>query len=341
MASVKREGGFTRMIITMEFSAFLRRRRQTLRLSQADVAWLAKISRTTLSNLEHGRGEPESRTVVDVLTALGYSPLAVDDIEEGGLPDTPLVEDVFLQRIIGLISQERAFDPSSGRRFADRLMMFLQVLAGAEGFEGFNRRILIDFVTIVAPRLDLSSAIDVKILELLESHDISSGLKRSIDNGRMHGSMLAKPESEALKFRMSSDVDSALNEIRRKLDSIANSVQPYVKLHHDLIRAFERLPVVVQDVLLHGQVVEHATHRPQGAPELTVLDLVVRDSDKTSVVLANRRKTIEAVRRWSSAFLVAQYLMQNLEPERDPREIIDAVVEVLDTSSGARIQGDG
>ncbi|MEZ0073661.1 helix-turn-helix domain-containing protein [Planotetraspora sp. GP83] len=313
----------------MTFARFVRLRRAELRLSQADLAWLARISRTTLSNLEHGRGDPESRTVTDVLVALGLDPSHLTDANFVKADRYAVIDDVLFQRILDLVIEERSHDDQNARRFADRMMLFLQSVRSGSTFEGSERHILMDFAGMVAPRLDLTSSVDQKILETFQDYgwnpdDVRDGPRiRRLSLGLgalMPTSGVALADTETAP---------ALAEISAKLNDIAAQVEPFILGQRDSARAFERLPVVVQDVLLRGQIVDFDTHQPPNAPEITVVDLVVRDVRAVSAPLSSRKLTVEAVRRWSTILLAAKYLLENLAADQDPGEILDIVEHIV------------
>jgi TPR repeat protein/DNA-binding XRE family transcriptional regulator len=94
-------------------------REHDLQLSQADLAWLAGVSRGTISNVETGRVTPDTRTWHRIRTALALPPIPLDEARAGFAAQTMLPADA-VQGIISAIVVLRDRDPEAGGRATDR-----------------------------------------------------------------------------------------------------------------------------------------------------------------------------------------------------------------------------
>ncbi len=71
-----------------DVAAAVRGRRQSLGLSQADVARRARVSRQWINEFEAGKPTAELRLVIQLLDALGLR-LSLDERDGGGGPSRP------------------------------------------------------------------------------------------------------------------------------------------------------------------------------------------------------------------------------------------------------------
>ena len=104
-------------------------REQELQLSQADLAWLAKVSRGTISNLETGRVTPDARTWHRIRTALALPPVIWARPVAGFAAQTMLTADA-VQGIVGAVVALREYNPDAGRKAADRWCQLVVQLTG-------------------------------------------------------------------------------------------------------------------------------------------------------------------------------------------------------------------
>lgn len=128
----------------------IRQRRRDLRLSQADLAWLADVSRGTISNLETGRSDGEGRADHAVFAVLGWSQ------PKDGAP-APLLEAAVLRSVLGAIYRIREDEPS----FAPRLAYMFRTVMGhlAAGEPPTLIRDLAGAVVPAVPRNELPSVV--------------------------------------------------------------------------------------------------------------------------------------------------------------------------------------
>ena len=95
----------------------------------------------------------------------------------------------------------------------------------------------------------------------------------------------------------------------------------------DAAQVLERLPPRVQDLLARGRVVDDEIRDTGQSPEISVVARGV--VSREAAPHAAGTDFVAATQRWSSILQVAKYLVENLPPSREPREIIGAVQHVL------------
>lgn len=107
-------------------------REHELLLSQSDLAWLAGVSRGTISNLETGRVTPDARTWHRIRTALALPPVRLDQGWDGTPLPLAISADV-VQGFVNAILTVRDRDPDLGRRVAERWRRLISQLTREGG----------------------------------------------------------------------------------------------------------------------------------------------------------------------------------------------------------------
>jgi DNA-binding XRE family transcriptional regulator len=284
-----------------------RYREEDLQLSQADLAWLADVSRGTISNIENGKVSPDERTWHRVRTALGWTRQSAEAIELASYIEPVMPADA-TQGIVQAILTIRDEDAGLGARVAARWRRLNASLTSA----GTTTR-----AEIKSELAWLASEVAVKALperlpaihQALQAHGWTIG-----DN--TPGQLATKSPNVREIRRAIAPLTASLNHMTVQIRNI-----------HDQMRGFERLPVRIQSLLRSGLVVDSETYSPPDAPGVTVVDLVIMDEDAASFF--PRRRLLDATRRWGSVLLVAKHIFEELAPDRDPEEIIEAVQRSL------------
>jgi DNA-binding XRE family transcriptional regulator len=286
-----------------------RYREEDLQLPQADLAWLASVSRGTISNVETGRVRPDERTWHRIQTALGWKRASLEDIERGSRLESLMPTDA-VQGIVQAILAIREQDGDMGARVAARWRRLNSGLMRAGA----------------VPRTEIRS----ELAWLANEISLKAAPERL---PAIHAALQAF--GWTVNDYAPSQEDSAAatpREVRRAiapLTEAVNHMSVQVRNFRQQVRGFERLPVRVQELLTHGLVVDSETYRPTDTPGVTVVDLVILDEHASA--LFPRRRLLDATRRWGSILLVAKHIFEELAPDREPQEIIQAVERSLAT----------
>ena len=297
-------------------SIIKRYREEDLQLSQADLAWLADVSRGTISNVETGRVTPDERTWHRIRTALSWSRASLEDVG-GGARVEALMPPEAVQGIVEAILAIREEDKDMGARVAERWRRLNSGLMRAGEVPPPEIRSelawLASEVALKAPPERLPT-----ILNALQAYGW---------------------EADDAAPSRDDHVSTTAQELRRAIGPLTTSVNHMsvqVRNFRDQLRGFERLPVRIQELLTNGIVVDSEIYRPAETPGVTVVDLVIVDED--AAVLVPRRRLLEATRRWGSTLLVAKHLFEESAPDLAPQEIIEAVERSLPTPAGPEEQ---
>jgi TPR repeat protein/DNA-binding XRE family transcriptional regulator len=126
-------------------------REYELLLSQADLAWLAGVSRGTISNLENGRVRPDARTWQRIRAAMALSPLSLDqpdDIGAGLLFPADGVRGV-LKAILTIGDR----DKDAGIRIAGHWQQLVLRSTGQDDLSGLVQQLITEVPSSMAPLL--------------------------------------------------------------------------------------------------------------------------------------------------------------------------------------------
>jgi DNA-binding XRE family transcriptional regulator len=284
-----------------------RYREEDLALSQADLAWLAAVSRGTISNVENGKVTPDERTWHRVRTALAWTRTSPEAFDKSAVIETVMPADA-VQGIVKAILAIREQDDEMGARVAERWRRLTSGLTRPGGTP--NRMIRSELAWLASEVAARAEPERLPAIHLaLQAHGWT--------NADHVPSTVPKPSPTA-------------QDIRRAVAPLADSINHMsvqVRNIREQMQGFERLPARVQLLLTHGLVADYEYHQPADAPGVTVVDLIILDEDAS--VLYPRRKMLEATRRWGSALLAAKHIFEELAPDRDPEEIIEAVERCL------------
>lgn len=263
------------------------RRIEELRLSQEDLAWLARVSRGTISNLETGRGGPESRTWYDVIASLGWAWRDADQkLPRGEVPESLLAPSVFGKAVRAVIAI-RAVDPQRARTVADRFRAFVRELDDYREAQSSTDEEL--------PALTNLSPLASEIIPAMPGVEAAEVIEAFEDLG--WSPQDSAPSNPQPADTPATDLQQKLEEIRQELRAV---------LHGEGLASFNRLPLRVQQALSSGEVVDAEVIRPRGSFSYSVVTMVVRDVDVVpSLGPAERRSMIEVLKQWHGVLDVA------------------------------------
>lgn len=286
-----------------------RQRRADLGLSQGDVAWLARVSRGTVSNLETGRVNSEARSWWDVGHALGWnmnmfrsdSPSGLFPIEMGIEPSADLptvVVKAIVQAILALLDE----DPKVARRVADRYRVLITMLeewdpeaSADEPTSSAVWRQLAEVAGAVTPHMTppAANAVTAVFRDLGWSpEDEPHAQPQKSHHAALEAqAVIAAEHMELTQLELSRVLKQSVGEV----------------LHSEMYGAFNRLPVRVQEVLSSGEVVDAEILSPHGSGGPAIVSLFVRPQSDPDAPLtrAERRTLIMAFEQWHAALAAA------------------------------------
>jgi DNA-binding XRE family transcriptional regulator/tetratricopeptide (TPR) repeat protein len=289
-------------------------REHELQLSQVDFAWLAGVSRGTISNLETGRVTPDARTWHSIRTALALPPISLEQARDG-IVAQPVISADAVQGIIYGILTIRDHDSELGRRAADRWRRVVTRLTrdDAQAWPAAN----VELTWLAGDVATLAPTDKVPII-----HD---ALRRW-----GWASAPAPPSAGAL----ASPGPQGLQQVQA-LVSTVNDVAEQLRVYQDHAQGFERLPSRLQDILSHGLVVSSTITSPESSPEVSIASLIVMNETDSS--LAAQHEAYEAAKRWSEILAVATHIVERQAPHLTPDEIIQALKVGLDARSPVEV----
>jgi tetratricopeptide (TPR) repeat protein/DNA-binding XRE family transcriptional regulator len=281
-------------------------REQDLQLSQADLAWLADVSRGTISNLETGKVTPDDRTWHRIRTVL-----ALPTVSPAGIRSRadvkPMIPADAVQGIIEAILNIRRRDVQVGSVVAERWRRLVSVMGHRNGplepETASELAWLAGEVAMQAPPFRLAA-----IHDALRSWGWTTDDQAPI----VATATSSKPRDP---YQLNSLIDA--------LTSSINRMAAQQQMFRTAAQGFERLPVRVQDLLTRGLVVDWDVDRYDAAPNVAVVDLVLVDEHEAPSDAKN--DVHEVIRRWGEILLLARYIFDNLAPDLKPQEIIGAL----------------
>jgi len=294
-------------------SVLRRYREHELQVSQGDLAWLAAVSRGTISNLETGRVTPDPRTLHRIRTALALPPSFLSQAATGTFA-MPMISGDGLRGIIQAILAIRDRDADAGRQAAERWRRLIITVTreNGQGWQAANADLawLVHDVAPMAPH-DKYTAV----------HDALRGLG-------------AAPASASQAVMLPSVAPEGLSQVQELMSSI-NHLTEQLRVYQDRARGFERLPVQVQDLLNQGVVVSCDIASQDDAPAVSVISLITRN--EVGAPPAAQQDALDAARRWSAIVVVARHIVEKLAPHLSAEEIIKALKSGLETQSPAEV----
>ncbi|WP_117199608.1 helix-turn-helix transcriptional regulator [Nocardiopsis sp. TNDT3] len=305
----------------MSISALVKQRREALKVSQADLAWLARVSRGTIGNIERGAVGSDSRKLPTVTHALGLDYL--DTVQSGeAVERVPLF---VARRIIQLILEERdGLRRTQGARKiarlnADEYLEFVEIFEDEDSVaaDGDAKDLLADIAEFVVPMLEDKSSADRKVLDWF--HDLGWS-EDDYDDWEVFSApgdrAIDAPIAEWLEEEPSSDDDEP--NVALPVDSPERSESMKAKAE-----AFDKLPTDFKKALLEGSVAGHITRKYKGGMAGAVFMIPPADEIDTQQVLLS-------MNRWWQANHWIQGVYGRLETKGsavidDPLAIFDAI----------------
>lgn len=295
--------------------AFVRRiREHELLLSQSDLAWLAGVSRGTISNLETGRVTPDTRTWHRIRTALALPPIPLDEARTAPSAQPVLPADA-VQGIVDAIVTIRDRDPENGRRAAERWRR-LVVRLTRESDQGW-----------LVGSAELSwLADDVAPL-------ISPGRLSVVYEALRNWGVAPAPVSGSTEIAPRADPVSAQG-VAERLPRVHDLVDPR-HARRNQVQGLDRLPREVQDALAQGVVVSGTVTAPEASPEVSIVSLIVMNETESSFAAQN--EAFKAALRVTAVVAVATHIVEKQAPHLTPDEIKHALKVGLDAQSPAEV----
>jgi len=284
-----------------------------LRLSQENLAWLASVSRNTISNLERGAVIPDARTWRRIRTALALLPISLEQAREGGATQFLINADA-VRGIVEAILAIRDRDPALGRSTAERWQQLVEGLTGEKGLEW--------------------AAASTELTWLArEVADQAPPGKASIIRAalRDRGWLPTARPADDLAVPVTRE---GLTQVEKLLTTV-NDMTERLRVYQAKAQAFDRLAPVVRDRLALGHVLAFEITTPETASEASLINLLVLNRAASS--LAAEQEALDAARRWTVILRVATHIVEKQAPNLSPEEIIMALQRGLDARSSAEI----
>jgi DNA-binding XRE family transcriptional regulator len=319
-AREREEGGMTQQPSQQPspdpIGALVRRiREHELLLSQSDLAWLAGVSRGTISNLETGRVTPDARTWHRIRTALALPPIPLDQGRDG-VPLPLVIPAEAVQGILDAVLAIRNRDAELGRRAAERWRRLVVQLTREDGpVRPVTGAELTWLANDVAPAAhpDKMPAVYAVLRAWGWVPDTASANTELV------------PRSHTGGFRQ-------VQELVSTVTGVADQLHGY----QDRMQLFDRLPERVRDPIAHGFVISSDVTTPQTSPEISIINLIVMHESESS--LAAQHESHDAALRWSTILAVATHIVEQQAPDLPPKEIIKALKAGLDAQSPADVR---
>jgi TPR repeat protein/DNA-binding XRE family transcriptional regulator len=287
-------------------------RERELLLSQSDLAWLAGVSRGTISNVETGRVTPDTRTWHRIRTALALPSIPLEGARTGVTVQLVLPADA-VQGIVDAIVTIRDRDPDGGRRAADRWRRLIVRLTREDDpawpVASAELSWLADDVAPLIPPGKLTVLYDA-----LRTWGWAPGL------GRAGAEIVPRPDGGGLQ---------PVEELAHGVKDLAEQFRVY----QNRIQGFDRLPEPVRDALTQGLVVGGDITTPESSPEVSIVSLTVMNETESS--FDAQREAYSAALRWSAVLAVAAHIVEKQAPHLSPEEIKQALKVGLDAQSPA------
>ncbi|MET8984650.1 helix-turn-helix domain-containing protein [Nonomuraea wenchangensis] len=331
-------------------SEAVKARREAIGISQATLAWAARVSRNTVGNLERGQGQPEGRVISNVSAALGwtlafeenYPPGRLDPWDERAV--LPPVWDADAQAEAETLSAEalevfyrtveraKGIDREDARRATDRLLDLVR--AGRHRDTRAKVGLLMHHL---APYLT-DTFEDEPFLDALTER----GWSRE-DNPELGSGLSNRHRKGGRPSRAPSEHQEEVSEVDEPPTRVVAEPRELHELTSGLVRdaqAFSRLPIRVQEALLSGHVLDAEVTEPPNTSGFSMVNLVVRHNDTSDKTLSatDRKALINALQVWHMALVFAGHgfaVMQEhrwMAPEQVEERIKDALAIVAEST---------
>lgn len=286
-------------------------RENELQTSQADFAWLAGVSRGTISNLETGRVTPDARTWQRIRTALALPPVSLEQAQFGTTARPVLPADA-VQGIVCAFLTIRDRDPELGRRAADRWRRLITRLTRDDAQAWPAARTELTWLASDIAPLAPADKVPVILDALRRWSQVAETVPPSAGE-------LVPPGSPGLQ----------------QVQALVNDVAEQLRVYRDQAPGFERLPTRVQDLVTHGLVVSSDITSPESSPGVSIASMVVMNETEAS--LDAQREAYKAAERWGDALAVAMHIVERQAPGLSPEAIIRALKIGLDAQSPVEV----
>ena len=296
-------------------SEVVSRRREELDLSQSELAWLARVSRNTISNLERGHGTPASATLNRVAHALGGNQYAISSIATGessagpgwsGLQGLGLsVSEVWLTpsdvakaALSLIIALDAAVSVIDARRAADAWRDVHEAKTildrNRSDFGVSENRLEAGMKTlreVLLPHLSDDEPSN-SIRSWFQDHGWSpeddlprpSTLEERVPVKTSLGQILPDQVKHAVRQAMTEWEEAQGHSVADNIEAVAQ----HLESNKQQLSAFQRLPLLVQDKLSKGHVLDYEVH--QSDANLSHIVLTV----SSTLHKVDREKALEA-----------------------------------------------
>ncbi|RCG29009.1 XRE family transcriptional regulator [Sphaerisporangium album] len=317
----------------------LRNRREEIRISQATLAWLARVSRNTVSNLERDAvAEPDDRVLNNVEAALGLDHWYAYSSTHHPRDAMLLVQPRIAHRLIEVIERLKREDPKTARDAADAYVAFMAALRDARDDDSrlSAHQALQEeagrLAQFIVPRLDLATELDSSIRAFLEDQGWSPEDSTFLGGGAALISVRASTTDSARMTETAARIHSELDKLREQIGQMTETFAPALFVRHDEANAFGRLPIRVQDALLSGQVIDADIVKPPHTEGISLLTMVVRQDDSEAPLTAEGRKAlINSLHIWHLSLVAAAGMFSFMQKHSwmAPEVVEDRIKEAL------------
>jgi transcriptional regulator with XRE-family HTH domain len=318
------------------FGDLIRNRREEVRVSQAVVSWIARVSRNTVSNIERNEvKEPDERVSDNLTAALGMESWAEIAASLRHNRTSFAVDPVVVGRIIEVIEDIRATDSEMARIVADGYAAFMDTLRRAKRNKRSSAQQALseaagEMMGDLFPRLNPEAPADAKVLDFF--HDLGWTLE---DDPDLLAGVPAEPGSRLPVLSESSDGDIAdlstaemLEQIYAQLAEMNATITRDRQIALDSAGAsyaFLRLPARVQRTLEDGDVIdsEVLTSIMPSGKKISFVAILVRefedDAGGPGLGFADRDAHNEIVNAFQRTVQEAYFNFESYRPQRRGR----------------------
>lgn len=300
----------------------LKLRREEVGVSQALIAWAARVSRNTVGNLERGQGEPEERVLKNVCAALGVKSKWKMGFDAPEDESHILFSADAVKRLFAIIVDD--IQPKSSKRAREAIDAFRR-LTETEDHGLFERSELRAQTTMLADYLaPYLQSEDQAVIEAFLERGWSPEDSQNITASDLQEEMQANLRRRPPPFEQDSQVDASalqreVRTIQRKIAEMARvsmpsappgstfEYSPEFRTVIGMAETFQRLPVRVQEALLSGQVLDSEITVPPNTNGFSMVNLVVRHDNPSNKATSteDRKALINALHVWHLALVIA------------------------------------
>ncbi|MEU4225835.1 transcriptional regulator [Nonomuraea sp. NPDC026600] len=334
----------------------LKLRREDIGLSQAVLAWAARVSRNTVGNLERSQGEPEERVFKNVCAALGVKSQWKFSFAEEDVESHVLFSAGAVKRLYEIVTED--IQPRSSKRAREAIDVFRNLVETED--KGLFERSELQMQTTrlanyIAPSF-FDSPGDRELSEAFIERGWSPEDSQDLNTADMSASMRDEMRLRSIREREpSAEVQELRDEVQtlqQRLDSITSAAESLSSLagaspreafnFRSLMQereAFRLLPVRVQEALLSGRVLDSEVTAPPNTNGFSMVNLIVRhdSAQDDSLNAEDRRALINSLHVWHLALVFAGHgfaVMQEhkwMAPEEVERRIKDALSVITES----------